>query len=234
MGYSTWSCKELDTAEQAAKKAEQDLMNCSMQLTQAEQILGKRELEQRMYMEQLLEEAKRAVDNVAKKVATANKAIPVFENLLEIAEARVKDAENNLDKVSQMRSPEPKNVGHLARWILHVCGAAALELRDAEGNPIGSYTCRPPEFREDLRAAIKPNTESQTKKTGLDQLLNLFKQIRGKTKNLFGTMEQEEFEECRKTAAAHCYLFVNPTEKEVLMRDCLDPSHAAEILRDSM
>ena len=225
---------ELDDAEQAAKKAEQDLMNCSMQLAQAEQILGKPELEQRMYMEQLTVEAKRDVDNVAKKVATANKAIPVFENLLEIAEARVKDAENNLDKVSQMRSPEPKNVGHLARWILYVCGAAALELSDSEGTPIGSYTCRPPELKEDLRAAIKPNTESQNKKTGLDQLLNLFKQIRGKTKNLFGTMEQEEFEECRKTAAAHCYLFVNPTEKELRMRECPDPSHAAEILRDSM
>ena len=224
---------ELDDAEKAAQKAEQDLMNCSMQLAQAEQILGKPELEQRIYMEQLLVEAKRAVDNVAKKEATANKAIPVFENLLEIAEARVKDAENNLDKVSQMRSPEPKNVGHLARWILHVCGAAALELRDAEGNPIGSYTCRPPEFREDLRTVIKSREESQDKKKLFSRMTDLGKRLIGKTKNLFGTMEQEEFEECRKTAAAHCYLFVNPTEKEVLMRDCLDPSHAAEILRDS-
>lgn len=226
--------KVLADAESRLNNARSTLSHSKKLMLEAQQYQMMPETSQEVVLLKRLREARDALRIAEENLRNAKAAEEQVTAFLSIATDRMEQVRQDYVTIMQeSRRPEPKNVGLLGQWILHVSGAASMNLSDSEGQLLGEYFCRPPEFREkDMRKFLEsrkdtlktedPQPRSLLGFTGVKQLINRFR----------GSIDYADFEEYKKIAAAHCHLFVNPTHQEMQMRDCLDPSRAAEILRN--
>lgn len=211
---------ELVRAKDELKNAREILDESEKLVWEATQCQKMSEADQEAFLSKQNEEASNALDRAKEQLTVAKSTETYVEKYQTIARERREKVHQEYIKIMQeSRTPEPKNVGHLARWILYVSGAASMSLSDSEGQSLGEYFCHPPEFRE---KDMRNHSDTQPKQSLWARFCGF----------IGGRIDQRGFEEYKKIAAAHCYLFVNPTRQDKDMCDCLDSGRAAEILRN--